>query len=593
MSKASENISTNLRSSKSKLIASLSLVAFSSLLPLSALEFGTMGNLSASMGGAGVALKSPFALYYNPALLASESKIRFGYSAGIGISENNLDKLINADLANIADSMGDLASSFSGAGAIPTLAIPTSSSLVGTSTPFIVGAATTTQGGSTSNLDSFAGVIESALKEVTNGSSSGSGGGGGGGGSQNLKALWTSYKNSKNGSNDFSDLVTKIQEKANSSSSLSAEQKAFLNSTASSIDWSNFDASSGKITSLSIRKGQNKSLDKAMTDIDNILNALKSNNVNVVSQNGIVLQLSTGILRNSFGAIAIGIFNNTQANFSIKADPNKLALIMKGGNTDYYKLSTTSSGYSFSTTGENDYNQHSLIKALEDGNVHKIVNSLFIMTEVPVGYAYNFFLINSTLNVGFALKYMNAISSYNETFLSTSMNVNSITSGIRGNIENASAFGLDLGAHYEFDFPNFSGFSVGFVAKNINTPTFNFTNRVVEIKPQYRAGLAYNGDYYSLALDLDLWKNNLLTYSIDPVFSQVIGGGGKMDFGFFDLRGGLAYDFRQDNGVILTAGVNLLGFLDISAQMGTKFAKVFGTNVPKFLDIRVGGSFSF
>ena len=53
-----------------------------------ALEFGTMGNVSASMGGAGVALKnSAFGLYYNPALLSASPKVKFGYSFGVNVQE--------------------------------------------------------------------------------------------------------------------------------------------------------------------------------------------------------------------------------------------------------------------------------------------------------------------------------------------------------------------------------------------------------------------------------------------------------------------------------------------------------------------------
>ena len=46
------------------------------------LGFGSMGQVSSSMGGAGVALKnSAFGLYYNPALLSASPKVKFGYSA--------------------------------------------------------------------------------------------------------------------------------------------------------------------------------------------------------------------------------------------------------------------------------------------------------------------------------------------------------------------------------------------------------------------------------------------------------------------------------------------------------------------------------
>ena len=83
-----------------------------------ALEFGTMGNVSASMGGAGVALKnSAFGLYYNPALLSASPKVKFGYSFGVNVQEKNIAQLATIDIANMQDTATRLASTFSGGGA--------------------------------------------------------------------------------------------------------------------------------------------------------------------------------------------------------------------------------------------------------------------------------------------------------------------------------------------------------------------------------------------------------------------------------------------------------------------------------------------
>lgn len=51
-----------------------------------ALGFGSMGNTSAGLGNSGVALrKSAWGIYYNPALLASDNRGKFGYSVGAGV----------------------------------------------------------------------------------------------------------------------------------------------------------------------------------------------------------------------------------------------------------------------------------------------------------------------------------------------------------------------------------------------------------------------------------------------------------------------------------------------------------------------------
>ena len=69
-----------------------------------------MGNISAGIGGAGVALKnSQWALYYNPALLAMNKKSGFAYSFGLGYKETNLSRAASVDIDNLQN-MPDKAS---------------------------------------------------------------------------------------------------------------------------------------------------------------------------------------------------------------------------------------------------------------------------------------------------------------------------------------------------------------------------------------------------------------------------------------------------------------------------------------------------
>ena len=68
-----------------------------------------------------------------------------------------------------------------------------------------------------------------------------------------------------------------------------------------------------------------------------------------------------------------------------------------------------------------------------------------------------------------------------------------------------------------------------------------------------------------------------------------------MGFGFkaLDLRLGAMKDLRQDTGLILTGGVNMLGFLDVALQVSTKTTELNGTPIPQYINLRLGGSFSF
>lgn len=144
----------------SRFTFSISLLAVIQASPLFAMEFGTMGNVSASMGGAGVALKSPFALYYNPALIASDSKMRIGYSIGLGLDQSNLDKLTNLDFSKMIQSLASLGSQLSGSNGVTTISTTptTTPTTTTTTTP------TTTPSTSAQANNNFTDALKNALQ---------------------------------------------------------------------------------------------------------------------------------------------------------------------------------------------------------------------------------------------------------------------------------------------------------------------------------------------------------------------------------------------------------------------------------------------
>lgn len=215
-----------------------------------------------------------------------------------------------------------------------------------------------------------------------------------------------------------------------------------------------------------------------------------------------------------------------------------------------------------------------------------------VLLEVPIGWGWRFEVGEGDLSIGGAVKYMGAssldialngsINTSGETSLKFTKNSPSLTP--------SSSFGIDLGLLYSI-----GGFSVGVVAKNINVPTFNLQNgQKVSIKPQFRAGLSYEfAEYFALTLDTDLAPNEFL---FDGSYkTQMIGGGLLMDFKYIDLRFGLMGDMANkfDNGVILTGGINLLGFLDVAIQASTEMFSLKGYKIPNALVLKVGGSFTF
>ena len=557
----------------SRFTFSISLLAVIQASPLFAMEFGTMGNVSASMGGAGVALKSPFALYYNPALIASDSKMRIGYSIGLGLDQSNLDKLTNLDFSKMIQSLASLGSQLSGGNGVTTISTTptTTPTTTTTTTP------TTTPSTSTQANNNFTDALKKALQ-----SSDATG--------NDLDALWKNYQETHKNNPNHSQLVEKLKENVNTLP-LSNEQKSMFSELADSIDWSNFDISNGgKITKLTIKSGSNGALDSAMKDLDTLFEVLKNNNMNVISQSGIVLQLSSQALQENFGSLAVGVFNTAQAGVSLVGDSSRMRLIF-GDNQGYYELTASNNGYTLKQSSKDDYDKYSILKSVQDGNAHKVVSSTFNLTELPVGYAYRFNLDNQELSIGATAKFMIGQSLYHEQYLGTNLQFNT---DFASNTQYNTTLGIDLGTYYGYNVLDSGQLGIGFVIKNINTPTFKFnTAPTITIKPQYRTGIAYNGKRFSLAFDADILPNEVLTYSQYGLYSQMVGGGFKLDYGLLDVRGGISYDLLRDTGAILTAGVNILGFVDIAAEVGTKWVNYFGVLAPKYANIRIGGSLSW
>lgn len=532
-----------------------------------ALEFGTMGNVSASMGGAGVALKnSAFGLYYNPALLSASPKVKFGYSVGVSIQEKNIAQLATIDLANMQQTAQNLAQTFSGAGA--------SGAVTG-----VVSA------------------IDKALDSVLNN-------GAGTSGQTTQQKLEEYIKNNKNG--NYNDLIDAIKQNIQGSSSLTQVQKDLITSVAGGIDFDNLQMGNGTagsitnaISSITISKGSDKGLDKSMSDIAMVQNALQDNHMNLVSQNGIVLQLGSRPLNDMIGTFAVGLFGSLYSNISLNANADRLRLIIEAGG-QYYELKITDDGYTYGLSDKASYDDHSLIASLQDTNTqnaHSIYMTSFVLSEIPVGYARTFYLKNGNLNIGIAGKLMNSTSMQNKVAITTKTDFNAEMNKIVQDFKNTTmdkAIGVDVGAVYEIDLPKFRYLTLGLVGKNLNSPTFNSTLQDITIKPQARAGIAYyTQSGFNLAFDVDLTQNDIIAFSTKDQKSQMIGGGAGFIWKGFDLRLGAMKDLRQDNGLILTGGINVLGLIDIALQSSTKFTDIQGYPMPQYLSLRVGGSLSW
>lgn len=546
-----------------KRLFGLILLGSSFVSQLCALEFGSMGNTSAAMGGAGVALKhSAWGLYYNPALLSSDPKVKLGYSLGVGLREQNLAKLTTIDINNMTDTAERLIATFTNAGT----------------------------GGSV-NAGVITDVIKEGLQTALGTSSSG-----------DIEKDLKDYIN-KHPDGNYGSLVQgilgAIQKPGNG---LTPEQQGLLGNIAGNIDYGNLDFSNGAggaikdaLQNITINKGGDKGLDKAVEDISSMQEILKDNNLNIVSQNGVILQISSKTMNEKLGSLGVAYFASAYSSMSINADSSKMRLIIKGGN-GYYELVDNGGSFSFKASSETDYNKYSLIASLEgNSDAHKLVTTALMLSEVPIGYARTFYLKHGNLNLGITGKLMNAISTQKQININKNTDFQKELTSLASleNTISSNNFGVDVGVLYELDLPEFRYLTIGLVAKNLNSPTFESSLNNITIKPQYRMGLGYNSKFLNVAFDADLTPNDLLAFSNVKQQSQMIGGGVGFDLKVVDLRLGAMKDLRQDTGLILTGGLNVLGFLDIALQASTKTTKLDGTPIPQYINLRLGGSFSF
>lgn len=342
------------------------------------------------------------------------------------------------------------------------------------------------------------------------------------------------------------------------------------------------------LQSLEVNEDNKAKLSNLYSDFSSLIDIFNQNHLSFTSQNGISLQISPAAMRGTFGSLAISYFASLYSNISANTSFTNKNLIIKN-NGNYYSVDSNGN---LSISDENSY-KNSILGAIDGDKIGSIITRNLLLSEVPLTYARTFFFSNSNLDIGINLKYMSAILFEREVTIKKDTNINQIVSSFKtqSGLKSSQGFGVDVGISYGIDLPKFRYLTFGFVAKNVNTPTFKFGDTRVSIKPQYRVGIAYNQPYITLAFDADILPNEMFAYSHEKQYSQMIGGGIKFDLKTIDMRVGMMKDLRQDNGLIITSGLNIFGVFDIAFQVGTK-AETNGY-MPRYMALQIGGSFSF
>lgn len=594
---------------KSKKVKSSALLIAPALLAnaLFALEFGGVGNVSAGMGGAGVALKqSQWTLYYNPALLGIVNKSSFGYSFGAEYKETNLLAATNIDRNNIEEMYKELDGLFkdtatnngrgggggnqpvvlSGRSATPQNVAPQANSKNLQLSGAFGDVVRNLLGKGSSDTVTDSDLIEYLKKH---------------GGGENPSSVDDALQ--KMSSSDFEgvkkDLEAAIKKTegthpdsglgilAGIVSGLTPENLKGALEQVGSEDNIDITKLLSKMGGITLKAGSSSTLNTFLKDMETINGIIAQNDLNVSTQNGLIITYSG---KNNNWGISLGLLASAYANAHADIDKTHNQIIIKSGS-DYYGITVGSGGVTIDKSEETKYNASSILT----GN-HHITSNAIAFGELPIGYGYAWHSRAGTFGLGLAGKYIHAAG----YILEASGSYDSIGKAISfssKDIVQTSTWGVDVGLVYV---PTFSkNLIFGLVGKNLNAPKIKTNKKTIELNRQVRAGVSYSlwKERIVFALDADLLANQTLS-TVRP-YSQMIGGGVMFDFKYVDLRFGSMYDFRDTTkeGVILTGGINILGFLDIAVQSNLNLTSIpqisKNLQLPSYLSVKVGGGFSW
>lgn len=611
-------------------IPTILLVCFLSI--MHALEFGSMGQVSASIGNAGVAVKnSAWAVYYNPALLGADRRSKIAYSFGAQFQETNILEVATLDFKTLANSSEILGNKLMGKDTKGlTKAVLHANIDVGSLGS--LGDIFTQMGIKNNNGTITDNDLKNWVKQDL--------------GCQNCDnnnnaSVSEVVKNLQQNSDALNKFQQKLTTAADSvgnplisSIIKNTDPKALVGLVAGVAD-GNTDPAKLTQEILKIAGESGIVLAKgADPDIDNIINAfnalnktIQKNDLMLTSQNGIVFQIggreptkrievdNIGAITlrdpdNGRGAIAVGVFAQAFAGASANISKTHNRLIIGVGcdmkdsssydqcNFIEAKINADNITLSFIGTpnqqppqqnqvGKDTFLNHSV---LSPNAKHELNATALALIEIPVGYGHTFFTNVGDISAGLNFKFIRA---FGYTFKEEINYAKSqITMPKIDDIISTQTFGVDLGILYT---PIFAKrFNLGLVIKNLNTPVIKTNKNSIELNRQLRTGISYElSKSLTLALDYDLLPNDTLS-TVNPQ-SQMLGGGILMNLKYIDFRVGAMKDLEiADNGVILTGGFNLLGFLDIALQYGLgNVVKLYGFPVSSYMALKVGGQFSW
>lgn len=312
------------------------------------------------------------------------------------------------------------------------------------------------------------------------------------------------------------------------------------------------------------------------------------------SRNAFLVSATPSLATQISDSFAIGLYGNADLGLKININEQYNKLIFKQQNNDgtdlYYAYNVSSDRYEVKS-GDNarqEYESSSLEYA-NNNNINRVNLNSIVLAELPISYARSYDFNDDSWSFGVNLKPMQLIS-YERTIRlgESSSNADDGLEDLETTYK--SSIGIDFGLAYQ---PKDSDLTIGFVAKNVNTPTFKVSKSKTgitqdyQIKPMVRAGLSvpFWDNNIEFAFDVDVTKNE----SLFNEESQYIGTGFEFHpVSWFTLRTGAMQDIASeqfDDGTIMTFGV---GFglkwvqIDLSAMASTKSGEYDGRSIPRY-----------
>jgi len=283
---------------------------------------------------------------------------------------------------------------------------------------------------------------------------------------------------------------------------------------------------------------------------------------------------------------SLGVY--AMANVKAKAiiNGNKLDYIYYDEDNDIYIKYDPNTG-NYSTSSETEYNNYSLIGAMDNGETYIDVKGVSI-TEIPLTYADNFAMGENIINWGISAKYM--VGSTTSTQILFTDDDYDPAEKLDENTVDTATFGIDAGIIIQ---PNDSRFKLAIAGKNLNSPEFDVIDgSTYKLDPKITTGVAYSmTDMLDIEVDYDLLE---VTDELTEQKYQYIGGGINFHpLTWFSLRAGAKQNLADEdnyNGTIYTAGMSFgLKWLQIDAavQASEKSGEYDGEEIPRYVKANI------